>query len=57
MCKLNDSTEYKKSKCTNKLEIVFKNQNFSKKSFDSYADSKKSSILSILINCPITVLK
>ena len=36
---LNDSEVYKKSKYTNKLGIVFKNQNFQEKSFDSNANS------------------
>ena len=36
---LNDSEVFIKTKYMNKLEIVFKNRNFYKKSFDSDADS------------------
>ena len=36
---INDSEVYKKAQYMNKLGIVFNNQNFCKKSFDSDADS------------------
>ena len=39
MCTINNSEIYKKAKYINKLGIVFINQNFCKKSFDSNADS------------------
>ena len=35
---LNDSEVYKKAKYMNKLRIIFKNQNFCEKIFDSDAD-------------------
>ena len=36
---LNDSEVYEKGKYKNKLEFIFKNQNFHKKYFNSNADS------------------